>query len=144
MTIAVDFDGTIVEDRYPAIGKPVPFAFETLLALQKEGCFIILWTVREGSLLEEAVSFCRSRGLEFNAVNSEIGGAAAPRKVRADFYIDDRGVSGIPDWTTIGEIVSEGKARPGAGRRPSKHHHKKNIFKRIAERCRTSREKFGR
>ena len=70
MIIAVDFDGTIVEHRYPAIGRERPFAIETLKKLAKEGHRLILWTVREGRLLEEAVQFCRERGLEFYAVNS--------------------------------------------------------------------------
>ena len=62
MIIAVDFDGTIVEHRYPAIGRELPFAIETLKKLAKEGHRLILWTVREGRLLEEAVQFCRERG----------------------------------------------------------------------------------
>ena len=70
MIIAVDFDGTIVEHKYPAIGKEIPFAIETLKKLQQERHFLILWSVREGRLLEEAVEFCRQRGLEFYAVNS--------------------------------------------------------------------------
>ena len=145
MTIAVDFDGTIVEDRYPAIGKPVPYAFETLISLQKEGCRIILWTVREGRLLDEAVEFCRSKGLEFDAVNAEVGerkDSASPRKVRADWYVDDRGINGVPDWATVRGILSEGKA-PSRHTRRSGDRHKKNIFKRISDRCRKSREKFG-
>jgi hydroxymethylpyrimidine pyrophosphatase-like HAD family hydrolase len=36
MTIAIDFDGTIVTHAYPAIGKPIPFAIETLKKLQQE------------------------------------------------------------------------------------------------------------
>ena len=55
MVIAVDFDGTIVEHAYPAIGKPIPFAIDTLLQLQKENHKLILWTVREGELLQEAI-----------------------------------------------------------------------------------------
>ncbi len=51
LIIAVDFDGTIVEDAYPKIGKPMIFAFETLLKLQKEGHRIILWTYRNGRAL---------------------------------------------------------------------------------------------
>ena len=69
MIIAVDFDGTIVEHKYPAIGRELPFAIETLRKLQSERHKLILWTVREGVLLEEALSFCRERGLEFYAVN---------------------------------------------------------------------------
>ena len=33
LIIAIDFDGTIVEDRYPGIGKTRIFAFETLKKL---------------------------------------------------------------------------------------------------------------
>ena len=36
MTIAVDFDGTIVEHRYPEIGPEIPFATETLKMVIKE------------------------------------------------------------------------------------------------------------
>ena len=71
MIIAVDFDGTIVEHKYPAIGKEIPFAFETLRKLQTEHHKLILWSVREGKLLDEAVTFCRERGLEFYAVNRD-------------------------------------------------------------------------
>ena len=71
MLIAVDFDGTIVEHRYPAIGREIPFAIETLKRLSSEHHKLVLWTVREGRLLEEAIAFCRERGLEFYAVNRD-------------------------------------------------------------------------
>lgn len=65
MIIAVDFDGTIVEHRYPAIGKELPFATSTLRQLMEDGHRLILWTVREGDLLQEAVDFCEQRGVSF-------------------------------------------------------------------------------
>ena len=71
MVIAVDFDGTIVEHRYPSIGKELPFAIDTLRQLAAEGHRLILWTVREGQYLDDAVEFCRSRGLEFYAVKRD-------------------------------------------------------------------------
>ena len=71
MTIAVDFDGTIVEHRYPEIGEEIPFATETLKMLIKDRHRLILWSVREGELLEEAVEWCRQRGVEFYAVNRD-------------------------------------------------------------------------
>ena len=154
MTIAVDFDGTIVEDRYPMIGKPVPYAFETLLSLQKKGHKIILWTVREGKALDEAVEFCRSSGLEFYAVNCETPAGwespvLSPRKLRADIYIDDRGIAGLPDWPVIGMII-RGEIVPD-GRRFDKYRSSRNrssdirnIFKKVSDRCRRSRERFGR
>ena len=66
MTIAVDFDGTIVEHRYPQIGEEIPFATATLKMLINERHRLILWSVREGKLLEEAVEWCRERGVVLN------------------------------------------------------------------------------
>ena len=111
MLIAVDFDGTIVEHRYPEIGKELPFAISTLKRLQEERHRLVLWTVREGKLLDEAVEFCRQRGLEFYAVNANFPeeeaklGAAACRKLKADLFIDDRNVGALPDWGVIYELV---------------------------------------
>lgn len=111
MVIAVDFDGTIVEHRYPAIGEEIPFAIETLCKLAAEGHRLILWTVREGRHLEDAVEFCRTRGLEFYAVNRDYpeeeqgNNAHFTRKLKADLWIDDRNLGGLPDWGTIYEMV---------------------------------------
>jgi len=52
LIIAVDFDGTIVEDAYPKVGKPILFAFETLKKLQEDGHRLILWTYRSGNKLK--------------------------------------------------------------------------------------------
>ena len=112
MIIAVDFDGTIVEHRYPAIGKERPFATDTLKKLIKDGHRLILWTVREGRLLEEAVEFCRERGVEFYAVNRDYPEEEKEhnkhysRKLKADVWIDDRNVGGLPDWGTIYEMIT--------------------------------------
>ena len=112
MTIAVDFDGTIVEHRYPRIGKEIPFAIATLKQLQTERHLLVLWTVREGKLHDEAVDFCRKRGLEFYAVNAnhpeeEVrNDMTSPcRKVVADLYIDDLNVGKLPDWGAIYEMI---------------------------------------
>ena len=110
MIIAVDFDGTIVEHRYPEIGKEIPFAIETLKMLQREGHRLILWSVREDKLLEEAVEFCRQRGLEFYAVNTNYpeeksGHEHFSRKLKADVFIDDRNLGGLFDWGSIYRII---------------------------------------
>lgn len=70
-TIAVDFDGTIVEHRYPEIGKELPFATETLRTLIKEHHRLILWSVREGKLLQDAIEWCHEHGVDFWAVNRD-------------------------------------------------------------------------
>lgn len=108
MIIAVDFDGTIVEHAYPAIGKPIPFAIETLLQIQKDQHQLILWTVREGDLLQEAIDYCEQRGLYFYAANANYPNedrATAPRKLKADMFIDDRNLGGLPDWGVIYNAV---------------------------------------
>lgn len=128
MTIAVDFDGTIVEHRYPAIGKERPFAVATLRQLQSDmpDLRLILWTVREGELLEQAVAWCAERGLEFYAVNynypEELPSPSADnqscRKVTADLYIDDRTLDGLPEWREIYRKIT-GAASTEAGQSSS-------------------------
>ena len=112
MLIAVDFDGTIVKHKYPAIGAEIPFAFETLKKLAAEQHKLILWSVREGKLLDEAVEFCRQRGLEFYAINRDYPEEEKgqnnhySRKLKVDLFIDDRNLGGLPDWGTIYEMVT--------------------------------------
>ena len=113
MTIAVDFDGTIVEHEYPKIGKPIPFAIDVLKKLQYEDHhMLILWTVREGTLLDEAVEYCKNKGLEFYAVNKnfpeETLEPGISRKIVADIYIDDRNLGVIPDWGLIYRMIKFG------------------------------------
>jgi hydroxymethylpyrimidine pyrophosphatase-like HAD family hydrolase len=67
--IAVDFDGTLVEHQYPAIGPDVPGAFETLRQVQEAGAHLILWTMRDGDHLAAAVELCQDRGLVLWGIN---------------------------------------------------------------------------
>lgn len=101
-TIAVDFDGTIVEDEYPKIGKPIIFAFDTLKKLQEKGHRLILWTYRKGKALDEAVEFCKQNGIIFYAVNKsfpeEEFDPSYSRKINADYFIDDRNIGGLMGW----------------------------------------------
>lgn len=116
MVIAVDFDGTIVEHRYPMIGEEKPFAIETLKMLIRDHHQLILWSVREGQLLEDAVQWCRERGVEFYAVNRDYPeedpryNQHFSRKLKADIFIDDRNLGGLPDWGTIYEMISKHKS----------------------------------
>lgn len=115
MTIAVDFDGTIVEHDYPRIGRERPFATETLRRLISDQHRLILWTVREGQLLQEAVDWCKSKGVEFYAVNKDYPEEEVEknnhfsRKLKVDIWIDDRNIGGLPDWGVIYEMVSRNK-----------------------------------
>ena len=111
LKIAVDFDGTIVEHKYPEIGKEILFAFDTLRALQKQKHQLILWTYRTGKELEEAIEFCRENGVEFYAVNKsypeeEYDEWIHSRKIEADIFIDDRNIGGLPGWGEIYQMIN--------------------------------------
>ena len=110
MRIAVDFDGTIVEHEYPKIGKEMLFAFETLKELQKQKHQLILWTYRSGKELDEAVEYCRNKGIEFYAINrnypEEVLDEYISRKIDADIYIDDRNLGGFPGWSAFWQVIN--------------------------------------
>lgn len=119
MTIAVDFDGTIVTHAFPRIGKEIPFAVDTLKTFVAEGHRVILWTSRSGDNLKAAVDWCAERGLVFYAVNSNYPDYSivpmekrrGSPKVVADVYIDDRNLGGLPEWGVIYSMVTGHKRR---------------------------------
>ena len=141
--IAVDFDGTIVDHEFPAIGKEKLFAFRTLKELEKMGARLILWTFRTGKELDEAIEYCRKNGIEFYAVNKnypeEIFDDTVSRKIDADIFIDDRNVGGFLGWSEIWQILNpyelqqlEAEKRIASAR--------KNIFTRLFNRNLSSDE----
>lgn len=96
--IAIYFDGTLCENKYPEIGRPRTAVIEAAKKKQSEGCGLILWTCREGELLEEAISWCHENGLEFDAINESLPEwkemfGNDPRKPGATEYWDDRSVN---------------------------------------------------
>jgi len=120
-TIAVDFDGTIVQHRYPEIGEPVPWALETLIQLRKKGIPVFLWTMRghpkaqERDTLQEAINFCKVAGLEFDGINYSPVQFSTSSKQYASIYIDDAAIGcpirndGSVDWTkVIKELIIKG------------------------------------
>ena len=93
--IAVDFDGVLCEDQWPQIGPEKKDIIELAKYRKQAGAALILWTCRCGEQLDEAVSWCRERGLEFDAVNENLPERVAfygseSRKISADEYWDDK------------------------------------------------------
>lgn len=94
--LAVDFDGTLVSNKFPEIGEPDWVISGAVKAYQKKGWKLILWTCRTDKMLQDAVDFCkRVLNIEFDAVNQNLpevqkfyGGDT--RKVFANMYLDDR------------------------------------------------------
>lgn len=104
--IAVDFDGTLCAECYPSIGAPnIPLIY-ALCEMQHRGTKLILWTCRCGEKLAEAISWCKSQGIIFDAVNENLPEIISlygndSRKITADLYIDDK--SSLP-WLQNGLI----------------------------------------
>lgn len=95
--IAIDFDGCLCTDAYPKIGLPNWVVINGAKQRQREGAGLILWTCREGELLQEAVDACQEWGLTFDAINESLPDWIAkfgtrPRKVGASEYWDDRAI----------------------------------------------------
>ena len=96
-TIAVDFDGCLCEFKWPDIGKPNQPIINRLVSRQAEGDKLILWTCREGKMLDDAILWALNHGLHFDAINDNLPGHVEKygdncRKVFADEYWDDKSV----------------------------------------------------
>lgn len=119
MYIGLDFDGTVVKHKYPAIGEPLEYAIETIAELQGAGHKIILYTMRSGERLEQAVEYLEENGIKLYKVNenpSQKHWTESP-KIFCNLYIDDAAL-GCPldyeatsrpfvDWVTVRELLVE-------------------------------------
>jgi hypothetical protein len=97
MVIAIDFDGTVVDHRYPAVGLDLPNAVRVMKRIVANGHHVMLYTMRSGAKLEEAKTWYRYHGIPLYSVNTDphqLEWTSSP-KAHADMYIDDRGL-GIP------------------------------------------------
>ena len=97
LVFATDFDGTICENKYPDIGAPKCDVINFCKARKAEGHRLILWTCREGELLDKAAMWCLRHGLLFDAYNANLPErieqyGTDPRKIGADFYVDDKNI----------------------------------------------------
>lgn len=120
MIAAIDFDGTLVEHEYPMVGAEVEDAFRWLHYLHRQGVKLMLWTMRSGQTLEDAVRYCRDRGVTFWGLNENpeqtATGWSLSAKQYAHVYVDDAAL-GAPltirpgsrrptvDWSIAGPAV---------------------------------------
>ena len=121
MIVGLDFDGTVVEHAYPAIGLELPGAFDWLKKAEAEyGVEYILYTMRDGHELSAAVRYCGDRGICFLGVNTnptQMHWTMSP-KAYCHLYIDDAAM-GVPllepvsgrrayvDWVVAGPMLME-------------------------------------
>lgn len=93
--IAVDFDGTLAETKFPEIVAPKLRMIQFVKHLQQQGCILILWTCRCGKDLEAALKFCEEYSLKFDYINENVPENVEKwgndsRKIFAHEYIDDK------------------------------------------------------
>jgi hypothetical protein len=108
MIIAIDFDGTIVRDKYPEIGEIKDGAKEAINQLYADGYTIIIWSCRTGIDKARAIEWLVKQGIKFHYFNESckwnvaLYGGVDTRKVFADIYVDDRGLlAPLPHWDEI-------------------------------------------
>lgn len=119
MYICVDFDGTVVDHRYPDIGEPAPDAIRFLLEWKRKGAKIILFTMRDGAELEQAAAYLENSGVALFGVNknpTQHNWTQSP-KAYGQLYVDDAAF-GAPliqpagfarpcvDWSVVGPAVN--------------------------------------
>lgn len=117
-TIAVDFDGTLCENKFPFIGEANNALIDELIEEQKAGTDLVLFTCRSGEQLDEAVEWCKDHGLVFDAVNENTKERTEKygndcRKVSADLYIDDRAFCSSysePNVERLKDLASESRS----------------------------------
>lgn len=110
--IAIDFDGTIVEDAYPAIGELNPGAeFAINLLFGNSNNYIIINTCRKGKLLLEMVNFLALKAIRYHRINDNapwlIEQFGNTRKIHADVFIDANNVGGMPHWDKIPKLIDK-------------------------------------
>lgn len=110
--ICIDFDGTIVDDFDLLSRQTKPNAFDVMKKLKAEGAYLVLWTLREGDRLMEALAYCVDNGVVFNSVNEipiEMDyrryNKTLRRKPDAHYFIDDRNIGGFIGWDKIEQIL---------------------------------------
>ena len=127
--IALDFDGTLADHEYPRIGKTAPGAVEWVKKWKAAGALIILWTMRSGDFLVDAVNWCHDRDIKLDSINAGIGDRSwtDSDKAYANVYVDDAAfgcpliennkTGGRPmvDWSIVGpgvlKMIQEHEAR---------------------------------
>lgn len=119
--IAIDFDGTIVEHKFPSIGPLIPGAKEMINNLCDDGHQIIIWTTRSSYSEIEVVEFLQNSGINYHYINQNAKKFIdllqsqpmfgkyehEPRKIYADIYIDDRSLLPLPSWGEIYKIIKK-------------------------------------
>ncbi len=118
MDIAIDFDGTLVTHEYPNVGKDNEGSVNVVKELIKKNHNIILYTMRSGKTLQDAIEWCKKHEIPLYGVNYNPSQTwTESPKAYAQLYIDDAAL-GCPikfdknissrvfvDWIKVREML---------------------------------------
>ena len=96
MIIGIDFDGTVVTHDFPEVGQDIG-AEPVLKELVQNGHQLVLWTMRDGKYLRDAIGWFKTRDIPLYGIQTnpeQICWTTSP-KAYCQLYIDDAGL-GIP------------------------------------------------
>ena len=113
--IAVDFDGTLCENKWPETGEANKELIDYLRDRQKNGDKLILWTCRVDDMLQKAIEWCKEKELIFDAVNENLpeiieNFGSDTRKIFANEYIDDRNIWPLENGVADVLYLCDGKS----------------------------------
>lgn len=107
--VAIDFDGTIVEDAWPGIGKIRQEVVDFIHELKAQGHIVIIWTCREQEYRDHAIQFLKDNNIPYDYFNENPQDWIDAfnndsRKIGATFFLDDRAWN-IKDLETLKQII---------------------------------------
>lgn len=131
-TVAVDFDGTLCEWKFPEIGEAKEGAAQALQRMRDAGYSILIWSCRtshwhydifggdpeQPTLDRQRVREMRE-WLELHHIPFDEIDDGSRGKPLADFYIDDKAVRFENNWSEIGERITHEHDRVGAEEQPA-------------------------
>jgi len=110
--LAIDFDRTICMSEWPNLGMQRKEVGKYINLLTKEGFGIVINTCREGVFLADAINWLNHNGINYHYINCNFPHLIEQygsdcRKISADIYIDDKCLTGLPEWKEIYNIVKD-------------------------------------
>jgi hypothetical protein len=109
MTLAIDFEGTLHDGRYPIIGNPQPYAIEVMQKIKNRGHHIILTTCRPVRMQDVMIKWLSDNKIPYDCINDNLPENKIlfenPRKTYADIYIDNKNILGIPPWNLMYDLI---------------------------------------
>jgi len=112
MRLSIDFDGVIVTNEYPQVGKLMTGARETINKWYESGHTITINTCRSGAFLDDCRQFLDDNGILYHFINEndpvlidQYG--SDTRKISFDYAFDDKNAGGFMGWKRAAKYIEQ-------------------------------------